>query len=679
MSTASLRLRGLAALVVLVLFPFFVLFLAIALLMGGIWVAEHVSGNLGGHVALLIFPLLLAVLSAVRDIIKARKPPPVPGDELKREDHPALWSELDALANAMQQPRPDRVVVLPTVNAFVTTAAGHREVMIGYPLLAGLSRAQLRAVLAHEMGHLAHGHTRTGGLAYRAGGLLEHTLGRLDNGLLHFIVAAYYRFYLLISMSVLRDHERQADEWSARLAGGPESASVFPALARLGAVWSVLCDSYLPLAGQVKARPDLREAIERLTESNQTQLDAAVAHQLALSPSRWSTHPADSERMQRLQTAPALSAQAPKMVAAGQVSTSTNEFEAAWHLLGRQQPWVPLDQNLAAAALRQIEAGLMSPEAAPASWAQIVQTSQLEDVRNHVELLLDQFRRQAPGRRASVRELLTALADSGPALLTPLLRGDLPPERRDTIVQQAVTEAARAAILLTVADQGRGRSVLRWDAPAQWQFLQSDRNAVPWPDELSPAEPLTRAEAGRLLDLLTRNGINVDAALGIESEAKPTTNRTLQSITAGAVVGAMIRPYPAGTDRRTMYDVLVMDDGLLFSRIGRKELGFVNMMKVQAGAGSLGRDGVARVQQLSHNVDGDPQSWAANPSTESFWVPFTTVRSATLRKPRGGFRPKRITLELPDRAPVSIRWTMYTFEVEQVDSVLRAALHGRLR
>src|SRR5690349_520239 len=127
LSTVSLRLRGLAALIVLVLFPVFVVLLIALILFAGGWVATKINSSLGSHVLLLVLPLILAVGAAVRDVLRARKPKPLPGHELTREDHPALWAELDALATAMKQPEPDRVVTLPMVNAFVTTASGHRE------------------------------------------------------------------------------------------------------------------------------------------------------------------------------------------------------------------------------------------------------------------------------------------------------------------------------------------------------------------------------------------------------------------------------------------------------------------------------------------------------------------------------------------------------------------------
>jgi Zn-dependent protease with chaperone function len=686
MSTVSLRARSVASLIVLILFPFFVLFLVIAILAAGGWLATK-SSSAGSHVIVLVIPLLLAVGAAVRSVIRARKPRPLPGHELTRAEHPALWSELDAMATAMDQPTPDRVVVLPMVNAFVTTASGHREVMIGYPLLAGLSRGQLRSVLAHEMGHLAHGHTRSGGLAYRASGLLKETVARLDSGFTRQLVVGYYRFYLLISMSVLRDHERQADDWSARLAGGPEAAAVFPALARLDATWDLLVDAYLPLAGQTGARPDLREGLHQLSAGRKAKLDEVVARQLARVPSRWDTHPGDAERIRRLEAEPALAG-------------AREHTEAAWELLGRQQPGPTLDSGLAAAALQEIEAGLLSTSGATVSWQQVVEDATLQNARSQVDFVVDQLQAQQPEIPSTLRGLLAALAGpSGRALVAPLLRGDLAPERREAAITGTILGTTHSAILLALAEPGRARMALRWDGPAELEFRTPAGEVTPWPDELEPTAPLDPAQVTRILDRLTADGIDPDRPLPIEAPAvaapagapaatgenpahltgpkaeTPARSRTLRSITNGAVIAVKVKPRQPGGTGRTLHDVIVMDDGLLLNRIPGRPYGFWAALQVQYLPGPLVRKGQARVQTLAEEVAGDPITWAAAPEHQALWLPYPSITQARLQKGRGR---RRLTLTQADGSILKLHWTAYSFELGQLDQVLQSALHGRL-
>ncbi len=65
-----------------------------------------------------------------------------------------------------------RVAAVANASVFEETrllgfAGGERYLTIGMPLLLGVDAAELRAVLAHEMGHYAGGHTRLGSQVYR--------------------------------------------------------------------------------------------------------------------------------------------------------------------------------------------------------------------------------------------------------------------------------------------------------------------------------------------------------------------------------------------------------------------------------------------------------------------------------------------------------------------------------
>jgi hypothetical protein len=569
----------------------------------------------------------------------------------------------------MQQPEPDRVVTLPMVNAFVTTASGHREVMIGYPLLAGLSRGQLRSVLAHEMGHLAHGHTRTGGLAYRASGVLEQTVARLDKSLVRRFVVGYHRLYLLISMSVLRDHERQADDWSARLVGGPEAASAFPAVARLGAVWDLLVDDLLPLAASVNARPPLVQAIHELSAGHQTKLDWFVDQRVNRKPSRWSTHPSDSERIQRLQSAPAVQP-AP---------------EPAWHVLGRQTSWT-LDPQVGGNALLAIEADLLGEDMNPASWEQVVHESQVLEVRESVGFLVDQLSAQVPHRPANLRSTLEILSTGarGPAgaLVTPLMRGDLPVEQRPAALEASIATAARASIYLTLVDQGRAWTSMRWDGPGELAYRRSSGEVVASPPELEITVPLDGEQAARILGWLAWDGIDIDAPFVTDavsaggattghSEQAPV--RRLHSITNGGIAAMQLRPRRPGLGRRVLHDVLVMDDGLLISRVPGK-IGMRVAFQARYLPGRLERQSIERLQQLVDAVAGDPQSWAD--TGEALWVPYPTVRHSALSKGLDSFWGKHLDLDLADGTTLKLKWTSFSIEVGEVHPTLRAVLLG---
>jgi Zn-dependent protease with chaperone function len=95
-----------------------------------------------------------------------------PGPEVVEGEHPRLFAEILAVATATGQRMPDHVYLIPEVNAFVAQRGGimgigSRRVMgIGLPLLRTLQIDELRAVLAHEMGHFSGGDTRLGPWIY---------------------------------------------------------------------------------------------------------------------------------------------------------------------------------------------------------------------------------------------------------------------------------------------------------------------------------------------------------------------------------------------------------------------------------------------------------------------------------------------------------------------------------
>jgi Zn-dependent protease with chaperone function len=668
------------ALIVLALFPVFVVALVLLLVVGGGYLAVKTTASVGSHVMVLAIPVLLAVGAGVRDVIRARRPDPAPGPALERAEHPALWAELDYLARSMGQDRPDRVVVHPGVNAAVTVAAGQREVIIGYPLLAGLTRLQLRAVLAHEMGHLAHGHAKSVGLSYRAGALLEQTVNRLDHALMRQIVGAYYRLYLLISMSVLRDHEREADDWSARLAGGPESATTFPAMARLDAVWTLLTGGYLPLALQIGARPPLHEAMEELASARKDRLDEYVDEDLRRPPSRWSTHPRPAERMQRLERAPGADA-----LPAG--SALSGGHEPAWYLLGRHTSG-HLDPGTGGRALVALEAELLPDGAEPATWAQVVDRAMYEDARGETATLAHQISERLPTVPLTLHGILRTLAepDTRRTVLTPLLRGDLPSARREEILPEAAAHLANAAVLVALSAAGRARTGLRWDGPAQPEFVDADGAGQPWPEQFELTAPVTRERVYEVLEAISGTGVDVEVPLDLTPPARAGAaepSRAPRSLVTAAVPVVRVRPRLTGASGRTRHDVVVMDDGLLFVPVTGVRYGVLAAVQAQYLPGSLARKAGARLEALFDAVDGDPQRFSAASAAApgrggaAVWLPWSTVTHGTGNGARGTVTGKKLRLTLADGSVMKITWTTYTTELGPVWETLNAALDGR--
>ena len=106
---------------------------------------------------------------------------------------------------------------------------GNSVLVVGQPLLAVLSRDELRAVLAHELAHVA---TQEGRLAASCQQLhrqclsvsdhhhsVGHATGGLAGELLRFITRSYARRLFTLAFPVYRKSEFAADAFAARLCG----------------------------------------------------------------------------------------------------------------------------------------------------------------------------------------------------------------------------------------------------------------------------------------------------------------------------------------------------------------------------------------------------------------------------------------------------------------------------
>jgi heat shock protein HtpX len=154
---------------------------------------------------------------------------------------PALFGMVRELADRAGLPMP-RVAVMadPTPNAFATGRTPSRAVVaVTEGLLHLTTPRELRGVIAHELGHVAHRDTLIATIAGAAAAAITHIAnmlqwgaffggGRRDDGegsaatglLLAFLapIAA-----VMLQMGISRSREYHADEFAGRLTGDPES------------------------------------------------------------------------------------------------------------------------------------------------------------------------------------------------------------------------------------------------------------------------------------------------------------------------------------------------------------------------------------------------------------------------------------------------------------------------
>ena len=308
-ATRSLAARALLALALFVGFYA----LGAALVLGLLWVpwaqtryADHVdvSGIVCG-----VFGVWMAIALLPR--MGGGRPPVEP--TLPTDAHAKLRALIADTARAVGEPPPDELYVLASVNAFAARRGGflgiggRRMIGIGLPLLSALEEDELRAVIAHELGHHHAGDLHLGPWIHRTRTAVAVALARLEGAsmLLHLPFALYARVFLRLTRQASRDQELAADAIAGRVVGKDAAARALIGVERLAPRWGAyfqgevvpllntghrppLLDGFRHFLAQPVLRPDVQEAIARATDHEPGESD---------------THPPLVERLASLESA----------------------------------------------------------------------------------------------------------------------------------------------------------------------------------------------------------------------------------------------------------------------------------------------------------------------------------------------------------------------------------------
>jgi Zn-dependent protease with chaperone function len=171
-------------------------------------------------------------------------------------DAPVLWEMIIELADQVGTRPPTELRLVPAAVAEVEEetrllglVGGIRRMYIGLPYLVGMSVAELRAVLGHELGHYAHRHTRIGAIAYRGRAALLQTLTRLERveraSWYLWLFIPYARLYFWISAAVARRQEHEADAAAAQIVGTAVTTEALRSAHLLPAIWDEFLIRYI--------------------------------------------------------------------------------------------------------------------------------------------------------------------------------------------------------------------------------------------------------------------------------------------------------------------------------------------------------------------------------------------------------------------------------------------------
>jgi Zn-dependent protease with chaperone function len=278
MSAVWASLRALLAIVLLaglvILFGGVGLFAVVALIVLFPFAAHDAGSALafrGALFVLAVVPLLLGIGQGLRAITRSAplRPDAVP---VSREDSPMLWELATGVAWQVGARPPDVLLLTGDANASVSEdgaalglLSGQRRLYLGLPLLAALTHAELRALLAHEFGHFSNRHTRFGAMAYRCDAALSTTIDQWRYGprwysIPHLVLRGSLRLYGLVfhwlTFAVRRQQELEADRTAARLAGREVTADALRAAHGVGAAWQKFKRDWLDPAALAGMHPD---------------------------------------------------------------------------------------------------------------------------------------------------------------------------------------------------------------------------------------------------------------------------------------------------------------------------------------------------------------------------------------------------------------------------------------
>jgi Zn-dependent protease with chaperone function len=210
-----------------------------------------------GHTVLLLkllIPLCVLLVVVGRSLYVKIDPPE--GLPLDRAEAPALFELIEDVRAVVGSPEVHTLLVNDDLNASVSqvpTLAGlfrtRNYLVLGVPYLALLSADELRAVVAHELAHLAGAHGRFGARVYR----VRATWVKLLEGLeereslwtapVRWFFGWYVPYFEAYSLPAARAHELEADAAAATVSGSQTAGSTL-VVGALGVRW--LEDEYWP-------------------------------------------------------------------------------------------------------------------------------------------------------------------------------------------------------------------------------------------------------------------------------------------------------------------------------------------------------------------------------------------------------------------------------------------------
>ena len=188
-------------------------------------------------------------LGGVHLVTETKDPDADLGPVLDRSDAPLLFLAVNEVSKRLgvKPPAQVRLTYLPCCG--MVAWRGSQALILGLPLLRVLNQIELRAILAHELAHLARGDATRAARASRFVEGLRQALDRA-NGEERGVLGALARWALRTSTHLIgpiaRGQEARADRSSAAIAGGGAAASALVKVALAQPLFREVLEIYDP-------------------------------------------------------------------------------------------------------------------------------------------------------------------------------------------------------------------------------------------------------------------------------------------------------------------------------------------------------------------------------------------------------------------------------------------------
>ena len=267
------------------------------------------------HGRYLIFAAVATVV-ILAGILPRRDKFIAPGVLLDESSHPRLFKELRSVADAVEQPMPREVYLVPDFNAGVMerggrgTWGGRRLMLLGLPLLNLLNVSELRAVIAHEFGHFYGGDTKLGPIIYKTRSAISRTVAGLarQRSILQIPFEQYGKMYLRITHGISRQQEYAADRLAAGVAGPRPLAEGLEKIHKFAPAVSAFWEhEYMPILASGHYAPLVEGLSKFMDDPKVEQVSGKVLEQARASAavSPYDTHPPLKDRVDAMKSLPA--------------------------------------------------------------------------------------------------------------------------------------------------------------------------------------------------------------------------------------------------------------------------------------------------------------------------------------------------------------------------------------